>query len=311
MTALRLTHQECWELLPWHANGTLGPDEAARVEEHLAACAICREEVRACRELALGLAGEAEPGGELTETAGARIEADAAIGAGLGGEPEGEYGFGSELESAHDSAIGGGAEAGLVRVLARIDAAEAVALEESTDAPEAAAARRRSGRRALGAGPGPAVDAAHAGWRALASATPRPVRRLLAAQAAALVVLLAGGVMLGGALLGGDRPGGAPAAAPGEFRTLSDPAPAIAPAGAGRVRVVFAEDAAASAVRDLLLAAGARVVDGPSPFGVYTVAPAAAGETGVGDLLARLREDPVVVFAEPALAAPPRPEETP
>jgi hypothetical protein len=271
MTAPRLSHQECWELLPWHSNGALAPDEAARVDEHLAGCAICREEIRACREMAVS----------LTEAPAA----DHAAGAGSGFD--GDFGGGFEAEPGGEAAVDATAEAGLARVMARIDAAEAVG------SAGAGAGRRRNGR-----------------WRALA-ATPRPVRWLLAAQAAALVAAILGTTAL--------RPGGEPdgplsgalaGAAPGAFHTLSDPAPPGPAAGEPRVRVVFADGAAAAAVRDLLLAAGARMVDGPTPFGVYTVealAPGGGRDRGAELLLARLRADPAVVFAEPALAMPSSP----
>lgn len=36
------THDEVVELLPWLVNGTLEPDEARRVRDHLARCASCR-----------------------------------------------------------------------------------------------------------------------------------------------------------------------------------------------------------------------------------------------------------------------------
>jgi anti-sigma factor RsiW len=221
-TTPKLSHQECWELLPWHANGTLEPEEAGRVDEHLAACAICREELRACRELAASLPGaEADP------------------------EPE----------------------PGLARVIARIDA-------------EPAARRPRPDRR----------------WRALWAATPRPVRATLAAQAAALGALAFGVFALGA----GAR--AAPPAAEPLYRTLSAPQAAAA-AGAVRLRLVFADDATEAAIRALLLEAGARLVDGPTRFGVYTVE-LPAGDGGPERLLARLDDDPAVVFAEPALAAP-------
>ena len=232
MSAPRLSHQQCWELLPWHANGTLDPAEATGVDEHVAACAICREELRACRELAASLPdAEADPD----------------------------------------------AEPGLARVIARIDA-------------EAAAARALRG-------PGPRFSDR---WRALWAATPRPVRATLAAQSAALGALALGALALGA----GAGPPAAPAGEP-RFRTLSAPrAEAPAADGAVRLRLVFAGDATEAAVRALLLEAGARVVDGPSRFGVYTVelpGPEAEPER----LLARFEDHPAVAFAEPALAAPP------
>jgi hypothetical protein len=44
--------EEVQALLPWHANGTLPPDEQAAVEAHLMGCAACRVEARECGELA-------------------------------------------------------------------------------------------------------------------------------------------------------------------------------------------------------------------------------------------------------------------
>lgn len=267
MTLPRLSHQECWELLPWHANGTLAPDEAARVDEHLAACAICREEIRACREMAVSLAGA--PAAGLDGGAGSGFE---------GGFESGfEAGAEAEVEAEAEAAV----EAGLARVTARIDGSTG-----------AVAARRRPAR-----------------WPALA-ATPRPVRWLLAAQAAALVAAILGGTAFrpAGGEPGGPVSGPPAGAAPGTFHTLSDPAPPGPAAGEPRVRVVFADGAAAAAVRDLLLAARARVIDGPTPFGVYTVEALVEGvgrDRGGEPLLARLRDDPAVVFAEPALGTPP------
>lgn len=45
-------HQEIWELLPWYASGTLAGHELARVEQHLAGCAACQEELEHCRDFA-------------------------------------------------------------------------------------------------------------------------------------------------------------------------------------------------------------------------------------------------------------------
>jgi anti-sigma factor RsiW len=41
-------HREVWELLPWYANGTLGPEEANKVEYHLAHCTPCQNELTRC-----------------------------------------------------------------------------------------------------------------------------------------------------------------------------------------------------------------------------------------------------------------------
>ncbi|HLN13389.1 MAG TPA: zf-HC2 domain-containing protein [bacterium] len=39
------------ELIPWYINGTLGQEERRAVEEHLAVCAACRQDVAATRNL--------------------------------------------------------------------------------------------------------------------------------------------------------------------------------------------------------------------------------------------------------------------
>jgi Putative zinc-finger len=41
-------HREVWELLPWYANGTLGLEEANKVEYHLAHCTACQSELTRC-----------------------------------------------------------------------------------------------------------------------------------------------------------------------------------------------------------------------------------------------------------------------
>lgn len=231
MNEPRFSHQECWELLPWLANGTLDPEEAARAEEHLALCAICREELRACRELAATLAGA--------------------------------------------DAVAVDPDAGLERVMARIEAAES---EEN--------GHRRSGRRR-----GRLGDR----LRVLLAASPRPVRAALAAQGA-----IAAAALLALALAAAPRP---PAPGAAAYRTLSAPA-VQASADAVRLRVVFADGVTEARVRGLLVDAGARIVDGPSPYGVYTVE-LRDGAAGADGTVARLAADPAVRFAEPAIAAAP------
>jgi len=56
-------HEQAQLLLPWHASGTLEPDEAALLEAHLAECAECRRDLaseRLMRELygAMPVAGK-------------------------------------------------------------------------------------------------------------------------------------------------------------------------------------------------------------------------------------------------------------
>lgn len=242
MNEARLSHQESWELLPWLANGTLDPEEAARVEEHLAACTICRAELRACRELAASLSG-----------------------AGAGAlDPD----------------------AGIERVMARIEAAEAAT----------------PGRRRLGA-----LGRLAGRWRGLLAASPRPVRAALAVQGA-----IACAALVSLALFAAPRsPAQLPSPDPAPFRTLSTPA-APAPAEAVRLRLVFAEGVTEVAVRELLVDAGARIVDGPSAYGVYTVelsadsnADSNRGAARPEGTVERLAAHPAVRFAEPAVAAPP------
>jgi hypothetical protein len=73
------------------------------------------------------------------------------------------------------------------------------------------------------------------------------------------------------------------------------------------LRVIFAEQATGQEIGRLVSAIQGRIVDGPSPIGLYTVRLAAGGdggEPGLARVLARLRGSPSVLFAEPALARP-------
>lgn len=84
------------------------------------------------------------------------------------------------------------------------------------------------------------------------------------------------------------------------YRTLSAP---DAPRGnEARVRVVFAETATEKEIREILLRVHGEIVAGPSVFGTYTVEIPTGGETP-GALLAHLRSQPQVRFAEPVPAA--------
>jgi hypothetical protein len=49
-------HEEVQVLLPWFVNGSLAADEAERVEAHRAACAECRSDLGAERQLAAAVA---------------------------------------------------------------------------------------------------------------------------------------------------------------------------------------------------------------------------------------------------------------
>ncbi len=135
---------------------------------------------------------------------------------------------------------------------------------------------------------------------ALWAGTPRPVRWAVAAQALLVLALAA----VTGWRAGGADPARETAAVQtpaAEFRTLSDTAPeapAAAPAGAVRLRVLFAEETSARAVRAILLCVGGRIVDGPSPLGVYTVeVPAGPAADPLEVVLDHLRAQPEVRFA--------------
>lgn len=85
------------------------------------------------------------------------------------------------------------------------------------------------------------------------------------------------------------------------YSTLS-----AAPAGLSHgpaARVVFAPSTSVEQLSTLLLTNGARIVDGPSEAGVFTlVFPAARDQDEVSSTIEKLRADPKVRFAEPAVA---------
>ncbi len=83
------------------------------------------------------------------------------------------------------------------------------------------------------------------------------------------------------------------------YETLSAPASQKDLARA-RLSVAFREGTMETAVRDLLLKHGARVVDGPSASGRYTVElPIPPAMAGPGSpIVARLRSDPRIIHAE-------------
>jgi len=111
--------------------------------------------------------------------------------------------------------------------------------------------------------------------------------RLAPAMALGLIVLQFGAIAVLGARLYETAYG--PAAT-----TQGGPPPAGAPvAGETRLRVAFDEAATARRIRAVLQEAGARVVDGPSAAGFYTV----AGPAGAADALRRHPD--VVRFVEP------------
>jgi anti-sigma factor RsiW len=64
-------HDEAEELLPWYATGQLEPDDRARVERHLYACAVCREQLMVERRLI----GEFQATSPQMESGWARLRA--------------------------------------------------------------------------------------------------------------------------------------------------------------------------------------------------------------------------------------------
>ncbi len=119
---------------------------------------------------------------------------------------------------------------------------------------------------------------------------PRGVWLVVAAQALAVVVI-------GALLLLDHRSHQAVSAAP--FRTLTAPE-AAAPGTSSRLRVVFAPAVSAGEMRMILATVGARVVDGPTALGVYTVELIGEqGEPEAATVLDALRRRPEILFAEP------------
>ena len=130
-------------------------------------------------------------------------------------------------------------------------------------------------------------------FRALVQATPRPLRGALVAQAAVIFLLV--GFLAWGSLRPGSPSSGS---SPAVYRTLSDPAPAPVPTF--RLRVMFSPKATEREIRGLLLGIRGEITAGPSPLGLYTVEVPAAGDPAAG-VLARLRSEPQVTFAEPVV----------
>lgn len=203
--AFHSEHEEIWELLPWHVNGTLEEREARRVERHLAHCLPCHAELGRQRELAsLVQAPEALP-----------------------------------LSPGH----------GLARLEGRL-----------------APTRRLTARR-------------RSGWSWLALA-----------EAAIIVVLLS-------AVFAQRRP---PALPQATFETLGDAAPALDRASGPVYRALFAESASERELRELLAGLDLRIVDGPSPVGLFTLELTAGTRDprAPAAVLASLRAHDAVRFAE-------------
>jgi anti-sigma factor RsiW len=133
------------------------------------------------------------------------------------------------------------------------------------------------------------------GWRArwragtewlrdLFRSTPSPVRWALAVQAAALVLVVGLAVW----------PGALSSRAP--YRTLADGDRRV---GQALIHVVFAEGISEREMRTLLERVQGKIVDGPSSVGLYTVEIRARTPDQAMPMVAILRGDPKVRFAEP------------
>jgi hypothetical protein len=119
----------------------------------------------------------------------------------------------------------------------------------------------------------------------------RLVKLALATQSAIIVVLATGLVLQSST------------GEPGEYRTLSLPDRAAIGSSAVLLRLVVDETMSAAELRELLAATHARIVDGPTELGVFTIEVARV-DLPVSDpvALARLlRTQPGVQFAEPIL----------
>jgi len=130
-------------------------------------------------------------------------------------------------------------------------------------------------------------------FRSLVEATPGPLRGALVAQAAIVILLI--GVLAWRELH--VRPATSPAP-PAVYTVLSDPAQA--PQASVGLRLMFAPQTSEREIRGLLLGIRGQITAGPSPLGVYTVE-IPAGSDPMNVILARLRSESQVMFAEPVV----------
>jgi hypothetical protein len=312
-------HDTVWLLLPWYANGTLETAERLLVEDHLAGCPGCREEVARCNGLAAALRARPEIApsphplqlARLMERLDANDAGDAgdAFDASDGSHP---IHADDAINARAATAINASGANDPINAIDASDAIHAINASAATEAGKAAAAGARARHRGA----------------SLLGGTPRLVRWALVGQLAALI-LLATALAFGPARR-----------QPAIYHTLSEPSAPAAPlpatsaaAAAPQIRVVFVEAATAKQMREVLLSTRGHLVDGPSPLGAYTLelpAPAAAAATppaggfrgtwigdlapappaprassreaapdSVGIVLAYLRSQPIVRFAEP------------
>jgi hypothetical protein len=125
------------------------------------------------------------------------------------------------------------------------------------------------------------------GWRESLGRTPVGMRHFLAAQAAAILLLV--GILA--------WPAGEAPSAP--YRTLSED-PVSQVDLRSRLHVVFDPETPERRIREILASMRAEIIAGPSAVGLYTLAiqGSEAGDLSVQAVLERLRALPEVTFAE-------------
>jgi hypothetical protein len=313
-------HEDVWLLLPWYVNGTLETAERHLVDEHLIGCALCREELGRCRGLSAALrAGEeSAPSPHPIQLARLLERVDAS-----------ERGLDRGEEADRDDAGDRTARA----IWTSSERAARLAQPERPDRVSRQARRQPDeqsagqggrgengghlaaggrGAERLGGHIGRAGRAGRAGGASLFAATPRPIRIALVGQLAALLLLAAALGFRPARLVEparsaqalGTPVAGAPAAA---YHTLSASAgDTDAAVSRPQIRVVFAEAATEKQIREVLLRARGRLVDGPSPLGTYILeipAPAARGAVDSGAQPGAAGAEPSTLPAAHALPA--------
>jgi hypothetical protein len=175
----------------------------------------------------------------------------------------------------------------LSRLLARIDAHEA---------ERATSGGGFSGMSGMGVGQTLARPLLR--FASVLDRTPRPMRRLLAGQLAAILALAA---ILGWHLR---PPAPAPLPPPQHYEGLGTPLAVKAEPGTVLLNVVFTEDATAARIQKILTAVHGTIQDGPSEIGRYTVAvPAGPGADPIAAVVRHLEKQPEVSFASPVAGA--------
>ena len=86
------------------------------------------------------------------------------------------------------------------------------------------------------------------------------------------------------------------------YRTVSSPAAVTT--GAPLVRVVFTREATIEDVQQMLARRGLVIVNGPSAADVFVLTRADAGNAASDEIVAQLRQEPLVRFVEPAERSP-------